>query len=319
MSNSKKLFPLKDLNAHDVLLGRGTGPNEHIGNVRYRALVRDIIEDTDMVAWNSTTKRDLAVRIVAAVKAKGGRFVRKATTLGPTAGPSTSKKTIGEMYEEVPDSLAYAKTKQSFRHQLKLIEPPSPAKAKEASSATAVPASKESERMIKTCNTLLPSSALGATTTPTPFIPSGLSLFSLANGSSSKDAIASHKLTQSQLIGLGGLMDPELASGPLTLRGITSSPSAILGNILAQRERMLLLSKLSESSSASLLRSSTLPSLLGANSPSGNNLNLPPLGGGAYGGGIGGGTTRNTTLLLDAAIWEVLRANQQSGGHLNEP
>jgi hypothetical protein len=100
---------LKDLGQNDVLLGRGTGPNEHIGNIRYRAFVREVIKTSELNAIDGKTKTKLAAKIVDSVKARNGRFVKR----------------VNDFYQEVPDSLALDKTKQSFRHQLRAIIPPS--------------------------------------------------------------------------------------------------------------------------------------------------------------------------------------------------
>jgi hypothetical protein len=100
---------LKDLGQNDVLLGRGTGPNEHIGNIRYRAFVREVIKTSELHAIDGKTKTKLAAKIVDSVKARNGRFVKR----------------VNDFYQEVPDSLALDKTKQSFRHQLRAIIPPS--------------------------------------------------------------------------------------------------------------------------------------------------------------------------------------------------
>jgi hypothetical protein len=98
----------KDLGQNDVLLGRGTGPNEHIGNIRYRAFVREVIKTSELHAIDGKTKTKLAAKIVDSVKARKGRFVKR----------------VNDFYQEVPDSLALDKTKQSFRHQLRAIIPP---------------------------------------------------------------------------------------------------------------------------------------------------------------------------------------------------
>jgi hypothetical protein len=100
---------LKNLGQNDVLLGRGTGPNEHIGNIRYRAFVREVIKTSESHAIDKKIKKKLAAKIVDSVKARNGRFVKR----------------VNNFYQEVPDRLAVDKTRQSFRHQLRSIIPPS--------------------------------------------------------------------------------------------------------------------------------------------------------------------------------------------------
>ena len=97
------------------LVLEGTGPNEHVGNIRYRALVRKVMEEggTNYNHLNSSKKRDLAKEVVASVKAMGGRFMKHATRDKNITGRGTNK------FLEVPDSVAIDKVKQGFRHQIK--------------------------------------------------------------------------------------------------------------------------------------------------------------------------------------------------------
>jgi hypothetical protein len=112
-SSSNKAF--KDLGPYDVLLGRGTGPNEQAGNIKFRAFVRDAMKNStgSQGVLNGETKSKLAKAVMAEVKAKGGRFVKKVKS--PPAPPM--------YYIEVDEALALDKTKQSFRHQLRAMMP----------------------------------------------------------------------------------------------------------------------------------------------------------------------------------------------------
>jgi hypothetical protein len=99
----------RELRQNDVLLGRGTGPNEHIGNVRFRSLVRDSMQTPD---FHPTPhgKSELAKKIVNTVKARNGRFVKRVST----------RKNCGDtLFVEVAERVSLDKTKQSFRHQLR--------------------------------------------------------------------------------------------------------------------------------------------------------------------------------------------------------
>lgn len=111
-------FVMKDLGPNDVLLGRGTGPNEQIGNIRFRALVRDVIHASGKRGLDGKEKTRLAKSVIQEVKAKGGRFVRKVEGGGADVHKNNATK-VGDHYEEVSDALALDKTKQSFRHQLR--------------------------------------------------------------------------------------------------------------------------------------------------------------------------------------------------------
>jgi hypothetical protein len=105
---------LKELGPNDVLLGRGTGPNEYVGNIRFRALVCEVISTSDLATFNSGSKSKLSASVVIAIKERGGRFVKKV---------SGSSRRREDFYKEVTHAVALGKTKQSFRHQLRYVDP----------------------------------------------------------------------------------------------------------------------------------------------------------------------------------------------------
>jgi hypothetical protein len=103
---------VQELNKDDVLLGRGTGPNEFQGNIRFRALVKETLQSDEFKKSTGSTKTMLARMIVRDVKAQNGRFLKK-------VGKSSTGR---DLFAVVPDRAAVDKTRQSFRHQLKSIE-----------------------------------------------------------------------------------------------------------------------------------------------------------------------------------------------------
>jgi hypothetical protein len=104
---------VQELTKDDVLLGRGTGPNEYQGNIRFRALVKETLRSNELKkSSNGSTKTMLARMIVRDVKAQNGRFLKK-------VGKSSTGR---DLFAVVPDRVAVDKTRQSFRHQLKSIE-----------------------------------------------------------------------------------------------------------------------------------------------------------------------------------------------------
>jgi hypothetical protein len=105
---------LEELGPNDVLLGRGTGPNEYAGNIRFRALVCEVISTSDFATVNSGSKSRLSASVVIAIKERGGKFVKKV---------SGSSRRREDFYKEVTHTIALGKTKQSFRHQLKYVDP----------------------------------------------------------------------------------------------------------------------------------------------------------------------------------------------------
>ena len=65
-----------ELNSHDVLFGRGSGPNDHEGNIRFRKLVAERKEEY-MATNHRMTKAKIAKEIVDQVFANSGRFLKK--------------------------------------------------------------------------------------------------------------------------------------------------------------------------------------------------------------------------------------------------
>ena len=67
---------ITQLNPNDVLFGRGSGPNDHEGNIRFRILVGE--NKTAYMATNHRqTKAKIAREIVGSVLEKNGRFLKK--------------------------------------------------------------------------------------------------------------------------------------------------------------------------------------------------------------------------------------------------
>jgi hypothetical protein len=116
MITNKKHIVIRQLGPHDVLLGRGTGPNEAIGNIRFRESIRVIIEHSDIRKLDGSARAELTTLIVARIKEIGGKFVKK-VSLG-SASETAKGPSLESVYEEVCDSVACAKVKQCIRHQL---------------------------------------------------------------------------------------------------------------------------------------------------------------------------------------------------------
>ena len=116
MKPNKTHNEIRHLGPHDVLLGRGTGPNESIGNIRFRESIRVIVEHSGIRKLDRPAKADLATLIVARIKEIGGKFVKK-VNLGK-ASETAKGPSLESVYEEVCDAVACAKVKQCIRHQL---------------------------------------------------------------------------------------------------------------------------------------------------------------------------------------------------------
>jgi hypothetical protein len=122
---------IKELGKNDVLLGRGTGPNEHEGNVRFRTLSAEILRLCAASSASSGTKMNktkLAKKVLVAIEERNGRFVRRLTRDEiASMGGMSSSKTKGQeantrdLYLVVPYGVALDKAKQSFRHQRRVL------------------------------------------------------------------------------------------------------------------------------------------------------------------------------------------------------
>lgn len=65
-----------ELGDHDVLCGRGSGPNDRRGNIEFRNLI--MVRKVDYLSAPSRdAKGKIAKSIVETVRMRGGRFVRK--------------------------------------------------------------------------------------------------------------------------------------------------------------------------------------------------------------------------------------------------
>jgi hypothetical protein len=117
MTPNKMHFDFEQLGPHDVLLGRGTGTNEYIGNVRFRETIRGIVDESGIDKFDGHVKTELARLIVARIKDIGGRFVKKITA--PAAKRQGTGSSLEGVYVEVRDSVACDKVTQCIRHKLR--------------------------------------------------------------------------------------------------------------------------------------------------------------------------------------------------------
>ena len=111
-----------ELQACDVLLGRGTGPANHPGNIHFRDIV-ERVKPSYVHTPSRKVKNKLVLQVVNDVKSRGGRFLRKQ----PVGGSKTTGEddddadstTAGEyegVFEVVTDAVAFEKTKQAIRY-----------------------------------------------------------------------------------------------------------------------------------------------------------------------------------------------------------
>lgn len=99
------------INPHDVLFGRGSGPNDHEGNIRFRDKVAQHKEEY-MATNHRQTKAKIAREIVDSVLANNGRFLKRLEQadiqrLGFANGM--------DVYQIVDDDTVMEKAKQALR------------------------------------------------------------------------------------------------------------------------------------------------------------------------------------------------------------
>ncbi|KAL3802941.1 hypothetical protein ACHAW5_008417 [Stephanodiscus triporus] len=100
-----------ELNPNDVLCGRGSGPNYHVGNVEFRNLVMTRKAEYLASACRGTKGR-IADDIINAVRSRGGRFLRK---LSPEQAMNTGFKWGTNVFELADAATVLEKTKQLLR------------------------------------------------------------------------------------------------------------------------------------------------------------------------------------------------------------
>jgi hypothetical protein len=122
-----KVIVVVDLQPQDVLLGRGTGPNEHPGNRMFRSLVEQK-KDEHMFCTSRSDKDQLVQDIIHAVSDRGGRFLRKEKRVkgkkkqkkqysDSKHGPRRDDDDDYDVYYEVAEEQAVTeKTRQVFQY-----------------------------------------------------------------------------------------------------------------------------------------------------------------------------------------------------------
>jgi hypothetical protein len=104
---------VSELGGNDILLGRGTGPNQNQGNIRFRKTVHEQ-EELLKIRGISLSRNEIALKILSVIKERRGRFLRKIRL------PKKSKRSPAkEVFYVVDDSHAIQKIKQALRYQKK--------------------------------------------------------------------------------------------------------------------------------------------------------------------------------------------------------
>jgi len=100
-----------ELHDHDVVLGRGSGPNDRPGNINFRSLCNE-----RKIAYIEATSRDekgrIAADIVATVHGRGGRFLKR---LSAEEAKKVEFQRGEAVYELADEQTILEKTKQTLR------------------------------------------------------------------------------------------------------------------------------------------------------------------------------------------------------------
>eukprot|EP00592_Proboscia_alata_P015563 CAMPEP_0194393010 /NCGR_PEP_ID=MMETSP0174-20130528/123058_1 /TAXON_ID=216777 /ORGANISM="Proboscia alata, Strain PI-D3" /LENGTH=231 /DNA_ID=CAMNT_0039188641 /DNA_START=2404 /DNA_END=3096 /DNA_ORIENTATION=+ len=128
-SSATTTTPIFHLNEHDVLYGRGSGPNDYTGNIAYRDLICS--QKDDYRAASRKDKSRIASDIVQHVQKLGGRFLEKdspekgaesksVAENSPVAAGVDRSSTVDDKHQQeawyvVDDKRAEVKTKQALR------------------------------------------------------------------------------------------------------------------------------------------------------------------------------------------------------------
>jgi len=110
--------PVTEFRQNDVMLGRGSGPNEHIGNIRFRQLVADRKEEY-LHTRNRQKKAKIAREIVKIVTRCKGRFLRKIEFDSVTRHHFKIPKSVKSAWVIVDDATKIEKAKQALRQSKK--------------------------------------------------------------------------------------------------------------------------------------------------------------------------------------------------------
>jgi len=109
MADAAKSQFISRLNKYDVLCGRGSGPNERMGNIKFRDLVSTRkIEYLAINPRDHKNKNRIAREIVAVVRSRGGRFLKRAAGVEIADGDP-------EVYELANETAVLEKAKQALR------------------------------------------------------------------------------------------------------------------------------------------------------------------------------------------------------------
>lgn len=139
-ADSDKCECVLEVLSHDVLLGRGSGPNDHVGNIQFRDLIHG--RKSEYLSTNHRqTKALIAKEIVDQVYQRGGRFLKKLGTseaakvlprllgdsgLDDSENDTTDFDSPRDVYQVQKHAVVMEKAKQALRQNQRSGGSPSP-------------------------------------------------------------------------------------------------------------------------------------------------------------------------------------------------
>jgi hypothetical protein len=109
-SGERLVVVVSQLKIHDVLLGRGTGPNEHQGNRVFREQIR-LLKDDYAATRLHRNKNEIIHEVIETVHGKGGRFLKKLQR-----GLLNGVQGTGDLYEVADQDTVIEKVRQCFQY-----------------------------------------------------------------------------------------------------------------------------------------------------------------------------------------------------------
>jgi hypothetical protein len=103
-----------DVNDHDILCGRGAPTSWHPGNQFFRLLVDKY--QSQYIAAKRMDKPEIAMHVVALIRERGGRFLKRTKVVSTSSSPRSSSPSRGHFaWQDIGEQRSYEKVCQALR------------------------------------------------------------------------------------------------------------------------------------------------------------------------------------------------------------